>query len=125
MGTRLSDDERKITARQIRAVRYGPKIVCLCGSTRFKDEYIETNKRQTLRGNIVLTVGMFGHSGDTLSVQQKEMLDELHKQKIDLAEEVIFICPGGYIGDSTSSELEYARKTGKWISFPYGEPRGG
>lgn len=118
----LSDKRRKVNAIRIRAVRFGPTIVCLCGSTRFKDEYIEQNKQQTMQGKIVLSVGMFGHSGDELSDNDKEKLDALHKRKIDLAEEVLFICPGGYIGSSTRSELAYAEEQGKRLIFPYGRP---
>ena len=43
----------------------GPyKVITLCGSTRFKDQFIEAQKRLTLEGNIVISVGLFGHSGD-------------------------------------------------------------
>lgn len=111
--------------RQVAAVRGGPKIVCLCGSTRFKEQFISTQFAETMIGNIVLTVGWFSHAdGDkyTPTVKEKEKLDELHKRKIDLAEEVIFICPGGYIGDSTRGELAYAKETGKRCLFPYGNP---
>ena len=40
------------------------KVITLCGSTRFKDAFLETQKRLTLEGNIVISVGLFGHSGD-------------------------------------------------------------
>jgi hypothetical protein len=118
----MVDRSKSTKAWQIRAVRFGPKIVCLCGSTRFKKEYEQQNKIHTLHGNIVLTVGMFGHSGDVFTDKEKEKLDETHRRKIDLAEEVIIICPGGYIGDSTRSELVYATEAGKRIRFPYGKP---
>ena len=42
----------------------GKKVITLCGSTRFKDEFMETQKRLTLEGNIVISVGLFGHAGD-------------------------------------------------------------
>lgn len=97
-----------------------PTVVCLCGSTRFKDEFIAANFRETMAGKIVLTVGWFGHAdGDVymLSEAEKAMLDELHKRKIDLADEVLVISPGGYIGDSTRSEIEYAQQMGLPIRF--------
>ncbi|HVN59299.1 MAG TPA: hypothetical protein VMT63_13445 [Bacteroidales bacterium] len=97
----------------------GYKIITLCGSTRFRDEFIEAQKRLTLQGNIVISVGLFGHSGDeeAWTSTTKEMLDDMHKRKIDLADEIFVINPGGYVGESTRSEIEYARGTGKGITF--------
>ena len=105
-----------------------PEIVCLCGSTRFRDEYREQNARLTLEGNIVLSVGFFHHSGDappgvSAVVEEFEQsetkadLDELHKRKIDLADSVFVVNPGGYIGDSTRSEIDYAHELGVPIEF--------
>lgn len=86
-----------------------PKIVCLCGSTRFKREFEEEEKRLTLEGAIVLTVGLFGHlDPEPLSGEQKAMLDELHLRKIDLADEVRVVNPGRYLGESTKAEILYA-----------------
>jgi hypothetical protein len=95
------------------------KIITLCGSTRFKDEFIEMQKQLTLGGNIVISVGLFGHSGDgeAMKPETKEMLDDMHKRKIDLADEIFVINPGGYIGSSTRSEIDYASRTGKMISY--------
>jgi hypothetical protein len=91
------------------------RIITLCGSTKFKDEFIREQKRLTLEGNIVISVGLFGHSGDdeVLSESTKEMLDDMHKRKIDLADEIFVINPGGYVGSSTLSEIEYAKATNK------------
>lgn len=95
-----------------------PEIVCLCGSTRFKDEYRAENRRLTMQGKIVLSVGLFGHADNIdLSREEKEMLDELHKRKIDLADYVHVINPGGYIGDSTESEIKYAKEQGTPVSY--------
>jgi hypothetical protein len=95
------------------------KIITLCGSTRFKDEFLSEQKRLTLEGNIVISVGLFGHSGDSevWSDTTKEMLDDMHKRKIDLADEIFIINVGGYIGSSTRSEIEYALKTGKSVKY--------
>lgn len=95
------------------------KIITLCGSTKFKDEFIAEQKRLTLEGNIVISVGLFGHSGDdeVWSESKKEMLDEMHKRKIDLADEIFIINVGGYIGSSTMSEIEYAQKTTKPVRY--------
>ena len=102
------------------------KVITLCGSTRFKDAFMEAQKRLTLEGNIVVSVGLFGHSGDnevwenmdedTLT-RTKEMLDDMHKRKIDMADEIYVINVGGYIGDSTRSEIAYAGKTGKHVRY--------
>jgi hypothetical protein len=95
------------------------KIITLCGSTRFRDEFISEQKRLTLEGNIVISVGLFGHSGDeeVWSESTKDMLDDMHKCKIDLADEILVINPGGYIGNSTRSEIEYALKTNKTVIY--------
>ena len=95
------------------------KVITLCGSTRFKDAFMKAQKRLTLEGNIVISVGLFGHSGDdedTMS-KTKEMLDDMHKRKIDMADEIFVINVGGYIGSSTRSEIEYAKATGKSVRY--------
>ncbi|MEG0933827.1 MAG: DUF1643 domain-containing protein [Lachnospiraceae bacterium] len=101
-------------------------VVTLCGSTKFKKEFMEAQKRLTLGGNIVISVGLFGHSGDeevwenmdegTLT-KTKEMLDDMHKRKIDMADSIYVINVGGYIGESTKSEIEYAKKHGIAVSY--------
>lgn len=95
------------------------KVITLCGSTKFKDDFYREQKRLTLEGNIVISVGMFGHSGDdeVFTEGVKEMLDDMHKRKIDMADEIFVINKGGYIGSSTRSEIEYARKTNKPVNF--------
>ena len=95
------------------------KVITLCGSTRFKDEFMEAQKRLTLEGNIVISVGMFGHSGDNevWTEGTKEMLDDMHKRKIDMADEIYVINVGGYVGESTRSEIEYAKKTVKKVRY--------
>lgn len=102
------------------------KIVTLCGSTRFKKEFMEVQKKLTLQGNIVISVGVFGHSGDEevwedmeegVDTKTKAMLDDMHKRKIDLADEIFVINVGGYIGDSTKSEIEYAKSTNKKVNY--------
>lgn len=97
------------------------KVITLCGSTRFKTLFEQVNKDLTLQGNIVISVGCFGHSGDVITDEQKIMLDELHKRKIDMADEIFVINPEGYIGKSTASEIEYAARQGKTIRYFYEE----
>ena len=95
------------------------KVITLCGSTKFKDEFIKVQKELTLQGNIVISVGLFGHSGDNevWTDDTKEMLDDMHKRKIDMADEIFVINVGGYIGTSTKSEIEYAKAQGKNINY--------
>ena len=101
-------------------------VITLCGSTKFKKEFMEVQKRLTLEGNIVISVGLFGHSGDqevwdgmdegTLT-KTKMMLDDMHKRKIDMADSIYVINVGGYIGESTKSEILYAQEHGKKIDY--------
>ena len=95
------------------------KVITLCGSTKFKDEFLQVQKDLTLKGNIVISVGLFGHSGDNevWTDGTKEMLDDMHKRKIDMADEIFVINVNGYIGESTKSEIEYALKTNKKINY--------
>lgn len=102
------------------------KVITLCGSTRFKDEFMRVQKELTLKGNIVISVGLFGHAGDNevwenmdegTITKTKEMLDDMHKRKIDMADEIYVINVGGYIGDSTKSEIKYAKEHNKKINY--------
>lgn len=92
-------------------------IITLCGSTRFKEEFIRVQKELTLQGNIVISVGLFGHSGDDEVWDDgvKEMLDDMHLAKIDLADEIFVINVDGYIGKSTAREIAYAKACGKKV----------
>ena len=95
------------------------KVVTLCGSTKFKDDFMRVQKELTLQGYIVISVGLFGHSGDD-EVQAegtKEMLDDMHKRKIDMADEIFVINKNGYIGSSTKSEIEYAQSKGMPVTY--------
>lgn len=95
------------------------KVITLCGSTKFKDEFIEAQKRLTLEGNIVISVGLFGHSGDTevFTDGVKAMLDDMHFSKIDMADEIYVINVDGYIGSSTKREVEYAKANKKIVRY--------
>lgn len=99
-----------------------PRIVCLCGSTRFMDTFNEVGWQKTLDGEIVLSVGVSkylpgSHGGEYLGEAVAQALDELHKRKIDLADYVYVLNVGGYIGDSTRSEIEYAEALGKPVHY--------
>ena len=100
-----------------------PKIVCLCGSTRFSEAFHEANLRETLAGNIVLSIGCDFKSDKDLELageltqEDKARLDELHLRKIDLADEVFILNVGGYVGESTRRELTYAQVQGKQLRY--------
>lgn len=99
-----------------------PTVVCLCGSTRFIDAFNEARKTETLAGKIVLSIEIVTtqsreHDPQFVNPEVKAMLDELHLRKIDLADEVLILNVGGYIGESTSRELAYAKEHGKVIRY--------
>lgn len=97
------------------------RIITLCGSTKFKDAFMREQKRLTLDGNIVISVGLFGHSGDeeawSCNGETKNMLDDMHKRKIDMSDGIFVINENGYIGESTKAEIRYALEHGKTIEF--------
>ena len=97
-------------------------VITLCGSTRFKEDFERVNRELTLAGNIVISVGCFGHSGDSFTEEQKIMLDDIHKQKIDMADAIFVINKNGYIGSSTKSEIKYAEEHNKEIIFMEEDP---
>ncbi len=98
-----------------------PEIICLCGSTRFGDAFHEQGWLLTLVGKIILTIGVCKHAqdhgGEALGPDVAEQLDELHLRKIDLADSIRVLNVGGYIGESTRKEIEYAEATGKTVVY--------
>lgn len=96
-----------------------PEVVCLCGSARFADALSAANRELTLAGAIVVAPGVFPHAAEPITDEQKAELGALHLRKIDLADRVLVVNPGGYIGESTSREIAYARSTGKPVSFTH------
>lgn len=104
--------------------RNRPKILCLCGSTRFWEKFRDEGLRLTLEGKIVLSIGIcapdsmvLAHPETEEGKTQKRMLDELHQRKIDLADEILVLNVGGYIGESTAREIEYAKAQGKPVVY--------
>lgn len=99
------------------------KVITLCGSLKFKDEFIRLQKELTLKGSIVLSVSLLGETDafkdmdeETLNKTVK-MLGEMHKRKIDMSDEIFVINVNGYIGESTRSEIKYAEETGKKVNY--------
>ncbi|MGH7273414.1 MAG: hypothetical protein ACREIQ_02995 [Nitrospiria bacterium] len=102
-----------------------PRVVCLCGSTRFYETFQEANLNETMAGRIVLTIGCDTKSDNDLFKEWspekltglKQRLDRLHLRKIDLADEILVLNVGQYIGESTWREVQYALETGKHIRY--------
>ena len=95
-----------------------PAIVCLTGSTKFKNAYLKAQKEFTLKGVIILSVGFFGHADGWEDVEHmKPMLDALHLRKIDLADALFVLNVDGYIGESSAREIAYAVETGKPVNY--------
>lgn len=99
------------------------EVVTLCGSTKFKDDFVKAQEFLTLSGCIVISVGLFGHADGKyekeITPNVKQMLDDMHKRKIDMADSIFVINRDDYIGESTASEIEYAEQRGKQISYMF------
>lgn len=94
-----------------------PVIVCLCGSTRFMQEFYDANMRESLAGNIVLSVGMSSKGDCKPTEEQKVLLDALHFRKIELADAILVLNRDGYVGSSTRNEINHAKRCGKTIRW--------
>ena len=92
-----------------------PRMVCICGSTKFKDDMMKIAREQTLRNRIVVMPLVFAHSGDEITEEQKTQLDGLHLWKIKNSSLVIVVCKDLYIGKSTIREIKFAYEIGKTI----------
>lgn len=112
----------------------GTKVITLCGSTRFTNEMLILQWELTKRGHVVLSWCALpdsyfdgddkSHLGDVEGV--KDIVDEVHKRKIDLSDEVYVVDIGGYIGDSTWSEIAYARQAGipvRYLESTFGQSK--
>lgn len=107
-----------------------PKVITLCGSSRFPDAFHLANLHLSMLGHIVISLGAFGHAdqptgsrfllsdGDE-STPEKQAIDQLHFRKIDLADEIFVVNVGGYVGSSTKREIEYARSLGKSVRWMF------
>lgn len=100
-----------------------PTVVCICGSTKFYEAYLTAMYEETMKGNIYLSVGCFMHRPEIhqgnwhITPEHKLMLDELHLRKIDIADEILVLNVGGYIGESTENEIVYAEQCGKGVRY--------
>lgn len=111
-------------AKEVKALRTLPLIICLCGSSRFKDDILAVSEAMTMQGHIVLAPNVFHREmeqhdkpGLLVSDEQKGLLDVVHFRKIDLAGRIHVLNIGGYIGQSVHKEIMYAVRTDKLITF--------
>lgn len=120
-NTRSAAAKRQNRSNVIKVMHWGdnpPMVICLCGSTRFKAEFLSALRAFTLQGHIVILPGVYGHAdGGYLDKETKKKLDDLHFKKIDMSDIVYVINPNGYIGESTKREIEYAKSLGKMIRY--------
>lgn len=93
------------------------KVITLCGSTKFKEHFQKVEETLTLKGMIVISLGFFANEECGISHEQELLFEEMHKRKIDMADEILVVNVNGYIGASTSKEIEYAKKHGKKIRY--------
>lgn len=94
------------------------KVITLCGSTKFKEDFLREQEKLTMAGNVVISVGIFAHADHKkLAMSEKVMLDDIHKQKIDMADEIFIINKNDYIGESTQKEINYATVLNKPVKY--------
>jgi hypothetical protein len=96
-------------------VSHRPEIVCICGSAKFMAEMRTANRELTFAGVVVAP----SEADESPTPEQKAVLDALHLRKIDMADRVWIVNPGGYVGESTRREVAYARAAGKAITFTH------
>lgn len=95
-----------------------PEVVCLCGSVRFAAELRAATRELSLAGVVVLAPSVLPGDDDApLSAEQVTTLRELHLRKIELADRVLVVNPGGYVGETTSREISHARASGIPVTF--------
>lgn len=94
------------------------KIITICGSLKFQKEMIEISEKMELKGNCVLPV-IYPTKEDKDAYTKEEllMLDKMHKEKIKLSDAILVVNVGGYIGNSTKSEMEFAKSLNKEILY--------
>lgn len=94
------------------------KIITVCGSYRFKKEMTEITEKMALKGNCMITpIELTRHNKDAYTEEEALMIDKMHKEKIKLSDAILVVNVNGYIGNSTNSEIEYAKLLNKEILY--------
>lgn len=93
-------------------------VITLCGSSKFKDDFMRVQKELTLQGNIVLSLGLFSHYDHEIITKQEEvLLKDIHLERILLSDAIYVINKDGDIGSSTKQEIEFAKKNHKKVMY--------
>ena len=94
------------------------KIITVCGSLNFKNEMIELAEKMELQGNCILCpIYPTNPDKDAYTEDEVLMLDKMHKEKIKLSDAILVVNVNGYIGNSTKSEIDYAKSLNKEILY--------
>lgn len=97
------------------------RVITLCGSTKFKEEFLEVAKKLTLEGNVVLFPAVYSNSHypnrTRLDSSTLDTLHNIHLSKIDMSDEIFVINVGGHIGKGTKTEIGYAERNGKIVKY--------
>lgn len=94
------------------------RIITICGSLRFQKEMMELSEELELAGNCVLApIYPVRQGKDAYTESEVSVLNAMHREKIKLSDAVFIVNVDGYMGDSTKSEMEYAKALGKEILY--------
>ena len=93
------------------------KVVVMCGSYRFEQLMQEEAERLELECGYAVIPVLQHVLKRELTSDEKNLLGQMHLQKIDLADAIYVVNPDGYIGDSVRQEIAYAREKGKEILY--------
>jgi len=120
-------NEPKISTNGLSGVAMRPKIVTLCGSTEYWQDFSRINAKLTLKGYIILSTGStlqfddqaFSHLAKEAVDLQKLKLAALHLHKIQMSDEILVLNIDGYIGPSTNQEIKFAVEQNKVVRYLY------
>lgn len=91
------------------------KVVTICGSMRFKDKMMEVAKELEIKNKYIVIQCVY--TTDKFSEEEQQILADLHYKKIEISDAIYVVNVNGYIGKSTSKEIEQAKKLGKEIMY--------
>lgn len=94
------------------------KVITICGSLKFRDEMMKVAMQMELAGNIILTpIFPITDDKDAYTEEEVIILGKMHKEKIKLSDAILVVNVKGYIGNSTKSEIKYAKAQNKEILY--------
>ena len=95
------------------------KVITICGSMKFIQEMMEISEKIELQGNVVL-LPIYNPSRpnkESFTIEEIAMLDKMHRERIKISDAILVVNVNGYIGDSTKSEIEFAKSLNKEIIY--------